>query len=197
MDAAGYTTLTRQTGLQREIQAIANNLANSATTGFRREGVIFAEYVRKLDEAPSLSMARASGRNIDLTQGELSVTGGTFDFAIQGEGFFLLETPQGNRLTRAGAFTPNGTGDLVNPDGYRLLDAGGAPVFVPAGPGRSAWQRMAPCHGRESRSHASGCGSPLIPPTCATRAARCLPPMAAKFPQKAVACCRARWRAAM
>lgn len=136
MDAAGYTTLTRQTGLQREIQAIANNLANSATTGFRREGVIFAEHVRQLDDAPSLSMARASGRNIDLTQGELSVTGGTFDFAIQGEGFFLLETPQGNRLTRAGAFTPNGTGDLVNPDGYRLLDAGGAPVFVPAGPGK-------------------------------------------------------------
>ncbi|MDZ7906973.1 MAG: hypothetical protein U5N10_01220 [Gemmobacter sp.] len=44
---------------------------------------------------------------IDLTQGGLARPGGTFDFAIQGEGFFLLETPQGNRLTRAGAFTPN------------------------------------------------------------------------------------------
>lgn len=135
MDAAGYTTLTRQTGLQREIQAIANNLANSATTGFRREGVIFAEHLRRLDDAPSLSMARASGRVIDLTEGELSVTGGSFDFAIRGDGFFLLETPQGNRLTRAGAFTPNGAGELVNPDGHRLLDSGGGPVFIPMAAG--------------------------------------------------------------
>jgi flagellar basal-body rod protein FlgF len=58
-------------------------------------------------------------------------TGGSFDFAIQGDGFFLIETPEGERLTRAGAYTPNPEGELVTPDGYRLLDAGGAPVFVP------------------------------------------------------------------
>ena len=50
---------------------------------------------------------------------------------IQGDGFFLIETPQGERLTRAGSFTPSAEGELVTPDGYRLLDAGGAPVFVP------------------------------------------------------------------
>ena len=54
-----------------------------------------------------------------------------FDLAIQGEGFFLIETPQGQRLTRAGSFTPSAEGELVTPDGYRLLDADGAPVFVP------------------------------------------------------------------
>lgn len=136
MDAAGYTTLTRQSGLMREIQAIANNIANSSTSGFRREGVVFSEYVQRLDDSPSLSMARASGRNIDLTQGDLNITGGSYDFAIQGEGFFLLETPNGNRLSRAGSFMPAADGNLVNPDGYRLLDAGGAPIFVPpdAGP---------------------------------------------------------------
>lgn len=136
MDAAGYTTLTRQSGLMREIQAIANNIANSSTSGFRREGVVFSEYVQRLDDSPSLSMARASGRNIDLTQGDLNITGGSYDFAIQGEGFFLLETPNGNRLSRAGSFMPAADGNLVNPDGYRLLDVGGAPIFVPpdAGP---------------------------------------------------------------
>ena len=76
-------------------------------------------------------MAHASGRHVDLSQSTLSQTGGQFDFAIQGEGFFLIETPQGERLTRAGSFTPSAEGELVNPDGYRLLDAGGAPVFVP------------------------------------------------------------------
>ena len=131
MDASGHTTLTRQSGLLREMQAIANNIANSSTTGFRREGVIFSEYVRRLDGAPSLSMAHASARHVDLSQAEISETGGSFDFAIEGDGFFLIETPNGNRLTRAGSFSPSAEGELVNPDGYRLLDQGGAPVFVP------------------------------------------------------------------
>jgi flagellar basal-body rod protein FlgF len=131
MDAAGYATLNRQSGLMREMGVVANNIANASTTGFRREGVVFSEFVAALDEDPSLSMAHASGRNVDLSQSTISQTGGQFDFAIQGEGFFLIETPQGQRLTRAGSFTPSAEGELVTPDGYRLLDAGGAPIFVP------------------------------------------------------------------
>ena len=131
MDAAGYTTLTRQSGLMREMGVVANNIANISTTGFRREGVVFSEYVERMDTDPSLSMAYASGRHVDLGQATLAQTGGSFDFAIQGEGFFLIETPQGERLTRAGNFTPSAEGELVNMDGYRLLDAGGAPIFIP------------------------------------------------------------------
>ncbi|PZQ97607.1 MAG: flagellar basal-body rod protein FlgF [Cereibacter sphaeroides] len=131
MDASGYVTLTRQSGLMREMQVVAQNIANASTSGFRREGVVFSEFVKKLPDAPSLSMANASARHIDLSQGGLTQTGGTFDFAIQGEGFFLVETPQGQRLTRAGSFTPGAGGELQTPDGYRLLDEGGTPVFVP------------------------------------------------------------------
>ncbi len=131
MDAAGYTTLTRQSGLMREMAMVANNIANSSTTGFRREGIVFSEFVERMDTDPSLSMAYASGRNVDLRQATLAQTGGSFDFAIQGEGFFLIETPQGERLTRAGSFTPSAEGELVTMDGYRLLDAGGAPIFIP------------------------------------------------------------------
>lgn len=135
MEASGYTTLTRQAGLMRELQAIANNIANASTTGFRREGVVFSEYVQQLPGSPSLSMARAAGRHIDLTPGETEATGGTFDFAIEGDGFFLVETPQGNRLTRAGSFMPSAEGELVNADGHRLLDQGGSPIPVPPGGG--------------------------------------------------------------
>jgi flagellar basal-body rod protein FlgF len=133
MENATYAALTRQSGLMREMQVVANNIANMATTGFRREGVIFAEHVKALDTVPSLSMARASARAVDLSQAEITETGGAFDFAIRGEGFFLIETPDGERLSRAGHFTPNAEGDLVNPDGFRLLDAGGAPVAIPPG----------------------------------------------------------------
>ncbi|WP_050526126.1 flagellar hook-basal body complex protein [Pseudorhodobacter aquimaris] len=136
MESGIYTNLTRQAGLMREMQVVAHNIANISTTGFRREGVIFSEHITRMEDAPSLSMASGNTRHMDLRQAGLSQTGAAFDFAIQGEGFFLVETPQGQAMTRAGSFTPNAEGELVNNDGHRLLDLGGAPVFVPpdAGP---------------------------------------------------------------
>ncbi|SPH23444.1 Flagellar basal-body rod protein FlgG [Defluviimonas aquaemixtae] len=137
MDNAVYTTLNRQSGLQAEMRAVANNIANVSTTGFRKEGVIFAEHVAELEgEEPSLSMGTAEGRVVNLAQGVLVQTGGAFDLAIEGEGFFQIETREGPHLTRAGAFTPSLEGELVTAEGHRLLDLGGAPVFVPtdAGP---------------------------------------------------------------
>ncbi len=132
MDNAAYVALTRQTGLMREMAAIANNIANLSTTGYRREGTVFAEHVRRTGEGGApLSMAAALGRYIDDRPGALDPTGGTFDFALDGPGYFQVETAEGLRLTRAGSFTPNAEGELVAPDGARLLDAGGAPVFVP------------------------------------------------------------------
>lgn len=131
METAGYVTLGRQSGLMREMQVVANNIANAPTTGFRREGVVFSEYVQRAGSAPSLSMAAGNARHVDLSQAGITQTGGLFDFAIRGEGFFRVDTPDGPRLTRAGAFTPDGEGALVTPDGHRLTDAGGAPVTVP------------------------------------------------------------------
>ena len=133
MEHAGYTTLSRQSGLAREMQIVANNIANAATTGFRAEGLIFSEYVRSVDVGASLSMGQGNIRRTSFEQGALTQTGGTFDFAIEGDGFFLIETPDGERLTRAGAFSPSAAGDLVTADGARVLDAGGAPLFVPPG----------------------------------------------------------------
>lgn len=136
MENTVYATLSRQSGLLQEMQVIANNMANIGTTGFRREGVVFSEYVVDLEgEGPPIAMAYAHGRQVDLQQGALVGTGGTFDFAIEGAGFFLVETPSGNQLTRGGSFTPSAAGELLTPDGYRVLDQGGAPVLVPVGRG--------------------------------------------------------------
>lgn len=133
MENTGYITITRQSGLAREMQVLANNIANASTTGFRAEGVIFSEYVQPVAKGSSLSMGQGNVRNTSFEQGGLTRTGSTFDFAIEGDGFFLIGTPDGERLTRAGSFTPNAEGELVTHDGYRVLDAGGAPLFVPAG----------------------------------------------------------------
>lgn len=130
MDTA-YVTLSRQSGLMNEMRLVANNIANANTTGYRQQGVVFSEFVRDMPGNPSLSMSRAEIRNTSLQQGVLTETGGPFDFAIEGDGFFMVETPAGNRLTRAGSFSSSAAGDVVTMDGHRVLDSNGAPVFVP------------------------------------------------------------------
>lgn len=132
MENATYAGITRQHGLMSEMQVIANNIANASTTGFKAEGVMFAEFVSNLGrDHESLSLATANVQITTQAQGALTSTGGAFDLAIEGDGFFLIDTPVGQRLTRAGMFTPNENGDLVTPDGHRVLDAGGAPIFIP------------------------------------------------------------------
>lgn len=136
MDNAAYATLTRQTGLRNELHTLAHNVANVSTMGFQREALIFSEFVEETGERrEGLSMAAARTRLTDRSQGQLVQTGGHFDLAIEGEGYFLLETPDGLRLTRSGSFTPNAAGELVAPDGARLLDSGRAAVFIPDGVG--------------------------------------------------------------
>lgn len=131
-----YATLTRQSGLMKEMQSVANNMANSATTGFRSNGVVFSEHVKSTGTVqPSISFATADAHITDLTQGTVTQTGSPFDFALQGDGFFQTETPAGIRLTRSGAFFPTPEGQLVTADGYPVLDTGGAPVFIPADAG--------------------------------------------------------------
>ena len=132
MDSAlPYLTLNRQIGLARELDTIANNVANLGTTGFRREGLVFAEFVRAAAPGDSLSMADLSGRFASDRPGELTVTGGRLDVAIEGEGFFAIRAGEETLLTRAGAFQRSAEGLLVTPDGSRVLDDGGAPIFVP------------------------------------------------------------------
>ena len=131
MDNASYTTLTRQSGLTREMNVLANNIANAATTGFRAEAITFSEFIKSAPGTESVSMATANVITTSMEQGALKKTGGSFDFALEGPGFFMVQTPDGDRLTRAGSFSPNENGDLANMDGYLVLDAGGAPIFIP------------------------------------------------------------------
>ncbi|MEL6169675.1 MAG: flagellar hook-basal body complex protein [Pseudomonadota bacterium] len=131
MDNAGYTTLSRQSGLLKEVAAIAHNLANMSTTGFRREGLIFSEFIRDTGNGgPTLSMASGGVRATSYLQGGLNGTGRSLDIAIEGDGFFLIATPDGDALTRAGNFVLTEAGELTAPDGAPLLDLGGAPIVL-------------------------------------------------------------------
>lgn len=132
MDSSlSYLALNRQIGLAREMAAIANNVANLATTGYRREGLVFAEFVQAAAPGDSVSMANLRGRFASDRPGELTITGGQFDIAIAGEGFFTIQSGGETLLTRAGAFQRSAEGLLVTPDGAPVLDDGGGPIFVP------------------------------------------------------------------
>lgn len=137
MNNAGYVVLSRQSSLMKELTSIANNIANSDTTGFRREGFLFSEYVRALEgPSESISQTNIGGRFFDARTGGLAQTGAPFDVAIDGEGYFAVQTPHGERLTRAGSFVLSNAGELTTPDGHALLSESGGPIAIPAEAGK-------------------------------------------------------------
>ncbi|MEM9796278.1 MAG: flagellar hook-basal body complex protein [Pseudomonadota bacterium] len=132
MSDAIYPTLSRQTGLLREMDVIAQNIANAGTTGYRAEGVIFSEHVLGGGrDMPSISMAHGTGRKTLHAQGGLDRTNGTFDLAIEGPGYFVVDVAGEPHLTRAGAFTTGPDGALLTPEGHAVLDEADTPIFVP------------------------------------------------------------------
>ncbi len=132
MSSAIYIQLARQDGLAKEMNTIANNLANSSTTGYRSDQAVFTEYiVGRSGPADSLSIGSLGGHAFSNAPGALKLTGGTFDLALQGDGYFLVETDRGQRLTRAGHFQLDAGGTLIDGLGNRVLAEGGNPIVFP------------------------------------------------------------------
>jgi len=136
MDNSIYTMLNRQSGLMREFSTVANNIANAGTTGFKAEKGVFSEFIAALEGGNStfgisLSMGSLGAHATDLSQGGLKQTGSNLDIAINGEGFFEFETPQGTLLGRAGHLMLDVEGQLIDGQGSFILDQGGARITVP------------------------------------------------------------------
>ncbi|WOI52958.1 flagellar hook-basal body complex protein [Parvularcula sp. LCG005] len=131
MSDAAIAALSRQTGLMKELNVLANNIANASTAGFKREASVFTEYVTRDVTGPSMSMGAFRGHYAVLDEGAYVQTGGTFDFAIGGEGFFAVETDEGVFLTRGGQFQRNADGQLVTSEGFAVLDDGGGTIDIP------------------------------------------------------------------
>jgi flagellar basal-body rod protein FlgF len=129
--------LSRQVTLERQMDVIANNVANVNTNGFKADRSLFQEYLIPgarednfmpgRDRRLSHVMDRATFR--DYGQGSLEPTKNPLDVAIDGEGFFVVQTPAGERYTRDGSFQINNQGQLVNASGYPVLGTGGPIQF--------------------------------------------------------------------
>ena len=109
---------------ERKQQAVANNLANVSTVGFKREQV-FAQLV--LGPGPTGAGA------VDQTEGARQETGRPLDLALEGEGFFVIRTPSGDRYTRNGTFSLDADGVLVDKAGNPVLARDGQAIILPPG----------------------------------------------------------------
>ncbi len=127
--------LSRQMALQRQMDVMANNMANINSTGFKAEVILFEEYIMPVaadrtfprGDQP-LSYVQDWATMHDLAPGSITQTGNPLDLALSGEGFFALQTPQGERWTRNGVFEINADGVLVNQNGYPVLSSTGEQI---------------------------------------------------------------------
>lgn len=136
MNNALYVGLSRQMTLKREMDVIANNIANSDTVGFKVESLMLREDVQQpmvkpgSPPAEKIAFVHDAGVSIDYTQGALKQTGGTYDLGLRGDGFFQVQTANGNRLTRDGRFTLNAQSQLVDVAGNLVLSSAGQPIRI-------------------------------------------------------------------
>jgi len=130
--------LSRQMTLQRQMDVVANNVANVNTTGFKADRSLFAEYLSSpahednfvgRDRRVSFVQDRATFH--DFSQGAAEQTKNPLDVAIDGGGFLVVQTPAGERYTRDGGLQINSQGQLVNVAGQPVLGTSGPIVFQP------------------------------------------------------------------
>jgi flagellar basal-body rod protein FlgF len=128
MDNSIYITLSRQLALFRDMDVTANNIANSNTTGYSSEHILFNSYLTKdVNQKVRNDMAFAHDISSyhNLENAPIHGTGNPLDLAIANDDFFSVETPLGIRYTKAGNFQLDGSGKLVTSEGNPVLGNNG------------------------------------------------------------------------
>lgn len=136
MENALLVGLSRQMALARELDVIANNMANVGTNGFKSRSARFNEFIMPVASAESfrpldrpMSYVIDKGTPIDLSHGALERTGNPLDVALRGDNYLVVQTPGGERYTRAGSLAINAQGQLVTQAGLTVLGEGGPIQF--------------------------------------------------------------------
>lgn len=133
MDTGLYVALSSQMSVDKRLSTVAHNVANSNTIGFRATKVRFDEVLDNVSTKATSFVSEGSSY-VSPQSGGIIETGGTLDFAIQGDVWFAVQTPAGTVVTRDGRFKMQPTGEVVSLDGHPVLDVGGTPIQLnPAG----------------------------------------------------------------
>ena len=138
MENALLVGLSRQTILERQLDVVANNVANVNTTGYKADNSLFEEFLASGAHEDNfvggdrrISYVQDRGTFRDFSQGALEQTKNPLDLAVGGDGFLVVQTAAGERYTRDGGLQLNNTGQLVTIAGNPVLGASGPIVFQP------------------------------------------------------------------
>lgn len=140
-----YIAYTGARNAERKLEQIAQNLANVSSAGYKQDksvdkGVVPMTFFVGRDEVSitgevsdtALLYSTPAIEYVDFSPGPMRATGNPFDLALDGDAFFTVATPRGERLTRAGNFRVDGAGNLATPSGEKVLGNGG-PIRVGEG----------------------------------------------------------------
>lgn len=143
MDSGLYAAYTGLLARTQALDTAANNLANAGTAGFRAQRDYFSGVLAGgIDQNPETAsqvgqsvngFGVLGGDRLDLGQGEIESTGNPLDLALEGQGFFAIQTTNGIRYTRDGAFSRSATGILQTAQGEPVLDPNQKPITIPTG----------------------------------------------------------------
>lgn len=138
MENALLVGLSRQMTLERQIDVIANNVANVNTSGYKADTSLFQEFLNSgasednfLGKDRRVSYVLDSGTFKDFSQGPVEQTKNPLDVAVGGDGFLVVQTPGGERYTRDGGLQINNQGQLVTAAGNPVMGTSGPIVFQP------------------------------------------------------------------
>lgn len=138
MDSGFYAACAGLMARTTSLDTIASNLANASTAGFRGQRNIFGTVLAEATHHGRLSSLNQvtnsygvlSGTQMDPTQGTLTHTGNELDLALEGPGFFKIQTGNGVAYTRNGSFTASASGTLTTATGDAVLGVGDAPILL-------------------------------------------------------------------
>ena len=138
MQNALLVGLSRQMTLERQMDVIANNVANANTNGFKADRTLFEEYLNSgarednfVGSDRRISYVQDRGTFRDVVQGPMQATDNPLDMAIDGNAYFAVQANGGERYTRDGKFSLNNIGQLVTTDGNLVLGNAGPITFQP------------------------------------------------------------------
>ncbi len=140
MNGGSYIALSGILAEEKRLNTVADNIANVNTVGYKSTEQVFGEFlsaksvesINSGDDKPLADKAYpvVLGSYTDTSQGSLKKTGNRLDLAMDGGGYFVVQTPDGIKYTRNGVFSLNEAGELVNQEGFPVMGTNKKPVFL-------------------------------------------------------------------
>lgn len=140
MENLSYIGLSSQLAIQQQMNMAANNIANMSTPGYKSQNALFVDYLTRPVNKGGINQVDNQTSYRNMSAGPMQQTNNPLDFALSGNGYFAVQTPDGVKYTRDGSFSLNANRELIDKSGNKVMGEGG-PITIPA---EAAMIKMSP-----------------------------------------------------